>query len=331
MKKWLLGACAVSGLLLSSSEGFASGWCCTSYCEPACVSYQQVQVQRTVCVPKWVTEKRTVTVCEYKTEAKTQTVTRHRSVPVVRDVPYEYYVSVPVQKVDKVTYHVCVPYTEKVEQTYTTMVPETVQQTATRRLCKYVPVVTKAYRTVDQGHWVDQVCNYTVCCGGSCCAPCYQTICSTHKVWQPNCVQVAYDVTTQRCEYYEEPYTYNVTVCKPVVTKQLVDVTRYRNEARVRDVTYTVCSYQKQVGSRKVTEYTTEAYQDTVTYHVQVPVHVQKTYDVQVCTYEHQVVTETVNVPCYSQPAYHQSGCNTGGYGHGGHGHGCFSFGCCGW
>jgi hypothetical protein len=278
------------------------------------VTYQHVQVQRTICVPKYVTEKRTVTVCEYRTEPRVDKVTRYRCVPIVKDVPYQYCVSVPVQKVEKQTYYVCVPYTEKVEQTYTVMVPEIVKQTAVRKLCRNVPVVTKATRCVDHGCWVDQPCSYTVCCGwgGCCCAPCYQTVCCTQKVWQCNLVHEAYDVTSYRCEYYDEPYTYDVTVCKPVVNKQLVDVCRYRTEARVRDVTYTVCNYETRTAVRKVTEYTTEAYPDTVTYNVCVPVHVQKVYDVQVCTYEHQVVTETVCVPCYSQPA-------------------CYSGGCCGW
>lgn len=324
MKKWFLGACALGGLLLSCSESWAFGWCCPSYCAPApCVTYQQVQVQRTICVPKYVTEQRTVTVCEYKTEVRSQPVTRYRCVPVVKQIPYDYYVSVPVQKVDKQTYYVSIPYTEKVETSYTVMVPEVVKQTATRRLCRTVPVVTKATRCVDHGCFVDQVCNYTVCCGwgGCCCAPCYQTVCCTYKVWQPNIVNEVYDVTSYTCEYYDEPYTYDVTVCKPVVQKQLVDVQRCRTEARVRDVTYTVCTYEKRSAVRQCTEYTTEAYQDTVTYNVCVPVYVQQTYPVQVCVYENQVITETVCVPCYTQQCYSQP-CYSSG---------CCWGGCCGW
>lgn len=308
MKKWFVGVAALCGLVLSASESFGFGWCCSSYCAPACapcVTYKHVQVERKVLVPVWTTEKRQTTVCEYRTEPRTQVVTRHRCVPVVKDVPYEYYVSVPETRVDKQTYHVCVPYTEKVKSVYTVMVPKTVVQEGVRRLCRMVPHVEKAYRTVDQGCWEDQVCHYTVCCGGCFCAPCYQTVCSTHKVWRSNCVQVAYDVTVHRPEYYDEKYTYNVTVCEPVQQESWSDVCRYRTEARVRDVTYTVCRSEKRVGTRKVTEYATEAYQENVTYHVCVPVHTVREYDVRVCSYAEQCVTETVCVPCYDYGCGH--------------------------
>jgi hypothetical protein len=299
MKKWLVGVAALVGALVSVSESRATGWCCPSYCAP-CVTYQHVQVQRTVCVPVWSTVKQQVTRCEYRTEARVQKVTRHRCVPVVKDVPYQYTVAVPASRVEKQTYHVCVPYTEKVETSYTVMVPKVVKHQAVRKLARWVPVVSKAHRCVDRGHWQDQVCSYTVCCGGCCCAPCYQTVCTTHKVWCPNIVQEEYDVHSQRCEYYDEPYTYDVTVCEPVVQKQLVDVCRYRTEARVRDITVHFCTYETRTASRKVTEYHTEAYEEAVTYHVCVPVQVVHEVDVRVCSYQQQCITETVCVPCYS-------------------------------
>jgi len=307
MKKWLVGVTALVGALLSCTESRATGWCCPSYCAP-CVTYQNVQVQRTVCVPQWSTVKQKVTYCEYKTEPRVQKVTRYRCIPIVKDIPYQYCVAVPQSRVEKQTYYVCVPYTEKVESTYTVMVPKVVKQEGVRKLCRYVPTVQKATRCVDRGHWQDQVCSYTVCCGGCFCAPCYQTVCSTQKVWCSNVVQEAYDVTVNRCEYYDEKYTYDVTYCEPVVQKQLVDVCRYKTEARVRDVTVHYCTYENRTAVRKCTEYQSQAYEDTVTYNVCVPVHVERVIDVQVCNYVQQVVTETVCVPCYSQQSC-GSGC----------------------
>lgn len=301
MKKWLVGVAALGGLLLSCTESQAFGWCCQSYCAP-CVTYQQVQVQRTICVPQWSTVKQKVTVCQYQTEPRVEKVTRYRCVPIVKDIPYTYTVAVPASRIEKCTYNVCVPYTEAVPYNYTVMVPKLVKQTGVRKCARSVPVVTKAYRCVDQGYWQDQVCNYTVCCGGCCCAPCYQTICCTQKVWCPNIVQVPYDVTSYTCEYYDEPYSYDVTVCEPVVKSAVANVCRYRTEQRVQDITVNFCTYEQRTAVRKCTEYTTEAYVDTVTYNVCVPVQVVQEVDVQVCNYVQQVVTETVCVPCYSQP-----------------------------
>jgi len=330
MKNWVVSVAALGGLLVATAESWGFGCCSSShYCAPSCVSYQHVQVQRTVRVPQWVTQKQTVTVCEYQVQPRTQTVTRYRSVPVVREVPYEYTVAVPQQRVEKQTYHVSVPYTEKVEQVYTVLVPKVVQKQGVRQLCRWVPTVQKAYRCVDQGYWEDQVCNYTVCTGGGCCsAPCYQTVCSTHKVWRSNPVQVAYDVTVNRPEYYQENYTYNVTITEPVQQKRVIDVTRYRTEAQVRDVTYTVCNYERRTASRQVTEYQQQAYQDTVTYNVSVPVHSQREVDVRVCNWVDQVVTQTVCVPVYTQPScdygHGHHGHDHGHHGHHGHqGHGC--------
>jgi hypothetical protein len=275
------------------------------------VTYQHVQVQRTVCVPTWTTEKRQVTVCEYRTEPRTQVVTRYRCVPVVKEIPYEYTVAVPAVRVEKQTYHVCVPYTEKVKNVYTVMVPRVVAKEGVRKLCRWVPHVQKCYRTVDRGHWEDQVCHYTVCCGGCCCAPCYQTVCATHKVWRSNCVQEAYDVTVQRPEYYDEKYTYNVTVCEPQQREEWVEVCRYRTEAQVRDVQVHYCTYAKKTAVRQCTEYRHEPYQENVTYNVCVPVHSVREVDVRVCRYVNQVVTDTVCVPCYS----YGNACYGGGHG----------------
>ena len=59
-------------------------------CEP-----QPVCVQKTVCVPQWVTETRTVTCTEYAHEQHTKTVTCYRNVPETKEVTRQCTVMVP--------------------------------------------------------------------------------------------------------------------------------------------------------------------------------------------------------------------------------------------
>ena len=56
---------------------------------------QPVCVEKTVCVPEWVTEKRIVRCTEYVPEQHTKTITCYKLVPEVKEVTRQCTVMVP--------------------------------------------------------------------------------------------------------------------------------------------------------------------------------------------------------------------------------------------
>ncbi len=205
-------------------------------------------VTKTVCVPEMVTENRTVTVTECQAVTKTCKVPCCEMVPVTKTVqrcctvmvpqqsmrtecyceaiPYTrqvtecYEVAVPTTRTVQGTYTVCVPvYTHQTEQC-TVMVPSCETRHGVRCETHCVPVKETCMKCVDKGHWQDQPV--------PACGPCQPT--QTCRCWVPNWVNESVEVTVQKPETVEVPYTYQVTVCKPVLQTHTVQVCHYENQ-----------------------------------------------------------------------------------------------------
>jgi len=286
--------------------GHGGSACCSSNCcEPT-------YVERTICVPTWVTETRTVDVIECTTEERQRTCTVYKRVPETKTIETQCTVMVPETRTKTCNYTVCTPVWKEVEQEYTVMVPHQETRQGTRKVCKMEQVTETRTVCKDKGHWEEQVvevlCSYTkhrscrarrgccasTCdtgCGGSSC--CNTTTC-TKKVWVPNIVEEQIEVTCCKPVLVEEPYEYCVTVCKPETRTRTCKVREYVKEEKTREVQYTVCVPQQKTVTRQVCVVKCVPEEKVVTYKVRVPHRVQKEVQVRVC----KMVQKTVQVPC---------------------------------
>ena len=220
-------------------------------------------VNKTICVPEMVTESRTVTVTECAAEVRTcrvpyceavpvttterryatvmvpqqttRTETYCEAVPETRQVTETYQVTVPTTRTVQRNYTVCVPiWTDNTEQ-YTVMVPTCETRQGVRCETRCVPVKETCMHCVDKGHWEERP--VPACGGCGCCQPCAPMA----RCWMPNWVNEAVEVTVLKPETIQVPYTYQETVCKPVVQTRTVKVCHYENQTRT--CTEVVCDY----------------------------------------------------------------------------------------
>jgi len=348
MRRSVLFGLAVLGLCLpcSSSDagpgrhhkGCKGGYAAESDYGSAECGY--VTETRTILVPETVTELRPTTVTEYRPEVRTRAVTRYRTVPVTEQVPYTYTVCESQVRTRTETYTELVAVTQPETRTFTVTVPHQEQRTATRRVAQTVPTVEARTVTRDVGHWESR----TVCrpaevasygprhgrcgrkhkrgCGEDCCydgcgaeggcAPAMVT--SVERFWVPNVVTVTENVTVNRVQYVEQPFTYTVTVCRPEARTETVNVTRMVPQQRAREVSYTVSVPRTVTTTRAVTTCRSEAYQATESFTVSVPVPVQRQVPVRVCrmvprTIQVRVPAPAPVVPCESAAPASGPGC----------------------
>lgn len=292
-------------------------------CAPGCVSdcgpryeCQYRQVEKTIYVPQVTMETRKVMVTQCRPETRERTVTVYKQVAETKVVSQQRTIQVPEQRSRTETYYVSRPIYKDVKETYTVMVPhqETVQ--ASRTVCKPYPVKMKRTVTVDQGQWEErQVAAKPVDCGscggcgtrGSCngCAStpdCATTV--TRKVWVPNLVEKTEFCTMMKYKNEEVPYEYTHTVCKPEQRSRTVrQYAGCEQEARTREVAYTVCVPKTQTREVPVTTYTCVPTEQKQTCTVMVPYTVEKEVQVPVC----RMVAKTIvcKVPVWVQ----SSGC----------------------
>ena len=139
----------------------------------------------------------------------------------------------------------------------------------------------------------------TAGCGD--CAPKTTTVCK--KVWVPNCVTKEVPVTVCKQVVEDQPYEYNVTVCKPETRTCQVRVCNFETQTKTRTVT--VCEYETETRTR--TYQTCKMVPEQMTKEVQYTVCVPKTetpdpdrHRVQHGSYEKEV-TYTVCVPHQSR------------------------------
>ncbi len=244
-------------------------------------------VEKTICVPQWVTETRVVSCTEYRWEPREYKCTVYRNVYETRDVTEQCTVLVPKQRTRTVNYTVCVPYTKNVVQTsvvcipewrdveyqytvrvpvwttsvkeYTVNIPYTVKKQGVRKVCRVVPVQTT--RTVRRcvGHWETHTREVPDCGGCG-----VRSVCC--RVWVPKWITEEVPCTTYKTEYVDVPYTYCVTLCKQETRTCEVRHCSYRTEQRTgtrrvcsvrrekRERTVQVCAYRHEQRSRDIVE-----------------------------------------------------------------------------
>jgi hypothetical protein len=140
------------------------------------------------------------------------------------------------------------------------------------------------------------------CCAPSCCAPCQPTVC---RVWVPNIVQREVQYTCYKPQFQDVPYQYQVTVCKPVMQTQTVQVPSVVRTPQTKQVTCTVMVPKTENRTLTLTSFKCEPQQRTYSYTVPVPYTVQAQVQVPVCTMVPKVITcqVPVMVPMQCGPA----------------------------
>ncbi|MHB0955312.1 MAG: hypothetical protein ACYC0X_02930 [Pirellulaceae bacterium] len=333
----------------------------TVTCYKRVAATREVPYQVTVMVPEARTRTVNYTVC--KPVYETKTAEYQVRVPMYKDVEQTYTCRVPVYKLVDRTYTVMVPSVER--RTGTRQVCKVVQTTENRTVTVdeghyetqmiEVPCSTDTRRggflarcrlrrgcggCDGCGTCADNGCDgCTNDCGTDCggcgdtacgeCAPKTTTVCK--KVWVSNVVTKEVPVTVCKQVVEEQPYEYNVTVCRPETRTcqvrvcdyetqtrtRTVRVCEYQTETRTRtyqtcrmvaeqmskDVQYTVCVPRTEDRTRTVTECNMVPYEQEVAYTVCVPHQVQKEVDVRVC----RMVQKTISVPSCNECSADQS------------------------
>lgn len=327
MKRWMLSVAVLLGMFTTCEAAWFKR--CKPACEPVCCEASPcnyVTEARTVMVPEWYNEYRTITCTESRYETRTRTVTCCRKVPVVEQVPYTYTVNVPEKRTRVETYYVSVPVCTPQVRTYTVCVPYTEKRMGTRTVARKVQAVEARTCTRDMGHWeercVEKTMSASVSCGkrswfaricgrghcDTCCDCCPETVVCKEKYWVPCPVPYTENVTVCKMECVQEPYEYCVTLYRNETRQETINVVTCAQEARTREVCFTVCVPKVMTGVRCVTSCKVEAYEVPQTYCVCVPCTVQK----QVCCKACRMVPKTIYVkvpapcapaPCCSAPA----------------------------
>lgn len=271
-------------------------------CEP-----QPVCVEKTVCVPTWVTEKRTVTCTEYVPEQRTKTITCYKLVPETKEVTrtctvmvpetrtktitcttykpvYEtktcqYQVRVPVYRTVEQEYTCCVPRRKMVEQTYTVMVPRQETRRGVRKVCKVVKETEMRTVTRDEGHWETRTVE--VPCQAARGGLLGRRLLACRGGWSRGCWDCSGSCCDDACDCV--PTTticQNVWVPKMVTREVSVPVCRTVVEEVPCTYTVTVCRPETRTRMVPVVEY------ETVT----------RTRAVRVCDYKYETRSKTYQV-----------------------------------
>ena len=122
--------------------------------------------------------------------------------------------------------------------------------------------------------------------------------CAPQKVWVPNLVQNKIPVTVMKPNYVEEPYTYNVTVMKPVTKTCTVKVPHHTYETKTREVTCMVPVPKQMKRMVNVVTYKTEQKQVTQHYTELVPYTAEREICVPVCKMVPKTIVRNVPLPC---------------------------------
>lgn len=297
----------------SCAPRYAAG-CCAPASPTVCAPtghYENQVVERTIMVPQQVMETRTVTVTECRPEQRQRTYQVRKRVPYQETRTEEYTVMVQKTEMRTVTQTVCRPVVKQVERSYTVMVPHQETRQGVRNIAQCVPVQSTRTVCVDEGAW--QVRSYLVPCAparpvcggcggcGSCCQP--QYVERQCRVWVPNIVRKEVPCTVMRYQTVQQPYEYNVTVCRPETRTQMVNVTEMVREQVTREVPVTVCVPEKRTRSYVVNLCRDVVEDKTDTYTVMVPHQVQKQVQVPVCRMVPQTVQQTVCRWVWDTPA----------------------------
>ena len=307
MKKRLWASVAALGLLVLPISRASADQCCP---QPACAP-ATCMVERTVLVPEMSTETRKIWVTECRPETQTRKVRTCKLVQESKEVTEEYTVWTQQCQTRKEQYQVSVPEWKDVTTEYTVMVPSTEKRQGVRKVAKCVPTTEKRTVCEHSGHWEDRAVQVQTfvqgcdACGRPTCCP--QTTTCTQKVWVPEVIQKQVDVTVNKIVCEDQPYDYEVTVCKPETKTATQKVCTYKCETHTRDVQFTVCVPEKKTATRTVVSCKPVMEEHDQQFTVMVPHKVEKEILVNVC----KMVEKKIQVQtCCPQPA---PTCNTGG------------------
>lgn len=297
MKKRLWASVMAIGFLVFPIGRASAKPCCQPACAPA-----PCMVERTVLVPQMVTEIRKVWITECRPEIQTRKVTVCKLVPESKEVTEEYTVWKQECRTRQEQYQVSVPEWKDVTTEYTVMVPGIEKCQGVRKVAKCISTIEKRTVCEHGGHWADrqvQIRSFVQgcdACGRPTCCP--QTTTCIQKVWVPEVVQKQVDVTVNRIVCEDQPYEYEVTVCKPEKRTCTQKVCTHKCETRTRDVQFTVCVPEKKTCTRTVVccKPVTEVRDEQCT--VMVPCKVEKEIQVCVC----KMIEKKIQV-CCPQPA----------------------------
>ena len=303
---------------------------CAPCPQPAC---EWREVERTVLVPEWTTEKRKVEHIEYKRETserkvtvnewvqKNEQVTREVTTwekheksrkekytvhkPVWKDVTDTWVVKVPHWETRKGTRMVKKPVWKDTKESYVVLVPSTETHKEKVTVWRSVPVEKSYTVCEDHGHWEEHkvpVCAPAPCrtaCGVcNACNPCPQAFC-VQRVWVPKIVQREAKCTVHECKAFEETREVEVVVCKEEKHTRTVKVCEWKEEKESYEYKECVMKEEKRSCKRKVCEMVAEQAERTVTWFECVPK--EKKVTETVCRWEcvpvKRTVKETVCVP----------------------------------
>ena len=128
-------------------------------------------VERTVYVPRQVTQMQRRVSTTYRNEVRTRNVTVYKTVPETKEVEREYTEMVPEQKTRtesymvnkpvvknvKQTYQANVPVVREYQENYTVMVPRQEMRQGVRQVTVNVPVTQTRTVTRDMGRWEERL------------------------------------------------------------------------------------------------------------------------------------------------------------------------------
>lgn len=310
--------------------------------QPACAVHpgggaaqQWQEVERTVLVPEWTTEKRKVEHVEYKQEVNERKVTVNEWVkkdekvtrevttwdkqeksrkekytvhkPVWKDVTDTWTVQVAHWETRKGSRMVKKPHWKDVKESYTVLVPSTETRKEKVTVWRAVPVEKKYSVNEDHGHWEEH--KVPVCapaptrCATGCgvcnaCNPCPQAFC-VQRVWVPKIVTREASCTVQECRAFEETREVHVAVCKEEKRSRTVKVCEWKEEKESYEYKECVMKEEKRSATRKVCEMVPEDKERTVTWIECIPKKKKVTETVArwECVAVQKTVKETVCVP----------------------------------
>ena len=304
MKKLLWVSLASLGLVALPNSPSSADNCCRPTCQPACPAPAPCMVERTVLVPQMTTEIRKICVIECRPETHTKKISVCKMVEEKKEVQFEYCEWKQQTQTRQETYQVMVPEWKEVTTEYTVMVPHVEKRQGVRKVAKTVASVEKRTVCEQSGHWEDRQVQVQTfvrgcdACGRPTCCP--QSTTCTQKIWVAEVVQKEVDVTVHKVVCEDQPYDFEVTVCKPETKTCTQKVCTQRCETKSRDVSYTVCVPEKKIGTRTVTCCKPVMEEKDVQCTVMVPHKVEKEVQVNVCKMVEQKIQVAV---CCPQPA----------------------------
>lgn len=249
-------------------------------------------VEKKVMVREWTTEPRTIKCTEYKTEPQQREVTSYQRVVEQQERTRTVCKMVAEQKTKTIEYTVCKPVYEDKVVTCTVMVPTQEKRQGVRKVCQVVQSTEPRTVCTDEGQWEEGTCVRHVK-QVTCCGCCVVPVTVTKKVWVPNIVKKEIQVNVCKRVMVDQPFEYNVTVCKPEQRTRTVRTCKMVAEKKTKDVTYTVCKPTTEEVKYTVNVCKCVPVKKTITVNVCVPHEVEKQVQVRVC----KMVEKTIMVP----------------------------------